>query len=388
MATRTQVWISGTDGVQLDLIDQFQLLRYTRRLNAVGDFELRMSGASSKAASLGEDRLVRIYRQIEGIPTVQEFEGLIIDEREAQRGREPIVIAQGKSFLDLLDRRQILYRNTHPRTIKVAVPAETVLKEFVDHNAGPGATTGGGRLAEGVTTGLSIAADTAAGRVLTGQRTLAPLLATLQRIALVSGAGGVPLIDFDVVGLPASGGFAAFQFVTFNTGRGVDRSQPAVSGTALNAAGFRPIVFSPTLGTLEDPELLQARDLSRNRVLSIGMGIGLAQLTSVIDDTGQQGRTPWALREAVFSAARERTATGLDDAGRERLQQLAAVDSLGGRILQRGEWLYGRDYFLGDTVTMSFGAFTADKRVVGVTITVADGEERVDLELADPAIAT
>ena len=91
-----------------------------------------------------------------------------------------------------------------------------------------------------------------------------------------------------------------------------------------------------------------------------------------------------ALREMVFNAEEAQDNAATDDAAEAELAAAKGAALLDGDIIQSGEWLYGRDYVLGDTITLRFRDFNADRRVAAVKVQVSDGEERVQLELSEP----
>jgi hypothetical protein len=91
-----------------------------------------------------------------------------------------------------------------------------------------------------------------------------------------------------------------------------------------------------------------------------------------------------ALREMVANAEEAQDNDATDAIAEAELASVKGAALLDGDIIQSGEWLYGRDYVLGDTVTLRFRDFEADRRVAAVKIQVADGEERVELELSEP----
>ncbi len=265
MASRSEIWIKNAAGVRVDILDELREYRWAHTLNAIGDLVIRMDPRGVRDLDLLVEGVpIEVWRQVDGGDPYLEWEGLIVDTVDSLQGAEQIFEVTALGYLDLVARRIIGYVHGNARTIKNAIEAETIIKEFVDHNVGPNATTGGGRIADGTTPGLTVQADTAAGPVLSGQGTLVPLLPILQRVAAASAAQGVPLvIDFDIIGTGAGGGIQTFEFRTFLGGRGSDRTAPAAAGSHLNAAGFRPLVFNPELGNLANPVFRQSSGRSR-----------------------------------------------------------------------------------------------------------------------------
>jgi hypothetical protein len=386
MASRSEIWIKDATGAKVDILDEVREYRWSHALNAIGELAIRLDPRAARNLDLLVEGVpIEIWRRVDGAKTPYlEWEGLIVDTVDSLSGAAQIFEVRALGYLDLIDRRVIAYPHGHARTIKDQIEAETIIKEFVDHNVGPNATTGGGRVADGTTPGLTVQVDTAAGPVLSGQGTFVPLLDILQRVAAASAAQGVPtVIDFDIIGTGASGGLQTFEFRTFLGGRGSDRSAPAAAGSHLNAAGFRPLVFNPELGNLEDPSFRTAAGASRNRVFALGRGAFNNQIVRTANNLTAQTAN-LSLREMVFNAQDAQDNDATDAAAEAEIARVNPASSLDGSIIQTGEALYGRDYVLGDTVSLRFRDFQQDRRVAAVTVTVERGREGVSLELSEP----
>lgn len=385
MAARSEIWLKGATGARVAILDEVASYRWTHALNAVGELVIRLDPRGVPDLDLLVEGVpIEIWRQVDGGTPYLEWEGLIVDTLDALDGAAQVFEVTAASYLDLVERRIIAYTHGNARTIKDAIEAETIIKEFVDHNVGPNALVAGGRIADGVTAGLTVQVDTAAGPVLSGQGTLIPLLPILQRVAAASAAQGVPLvIDFDIIGTGAAGGIQTFEFRTFLGGRGSDRTAPAAAGSHLNAAGFRPLVFNPELGNLQDPTFRRSSRRSRNRIYALGRGAFGNEIIRIADNATAQA-VNLGLREMSFNAQDAQDNAATDDAAEAELGSVSAAPALDGDIIQTGESLYGREYVLGDSISLRFRDFEQDRRVSAVAVTVQGGEEAVSLELSEP----
>lgn len=394
MVARSEIWLKSAAGARVAILDEVARYKWTHKLNDIGELVVMFDPRGVDLDLLVEGVPIEVWRvqepggpgdgpNVGGTPYL-EWEGLVTDTVDRLEGGAQRFELTAVSYLDLVARRVIAYPHGHARTIKNAVAAETILKEFVEHNVAASATTGGGRYASGVTSGFTVQLDGGNGPALSGQGTLVPLLPLLQRVAAASASQGSPTtIDFDVVGTGASGGVQTFEFRTFIGGRGADRSSPAAAGSHLNAAGRRPLIFNPELGNLAAPVFRQSPRRSKNRVYGIGRGVFDNQIVQVADNASGQAAT-LGLREMVHNAEEAQDNDAVEDAAEAQLAAAKGSGQLDGDLLQLGEALYGRDYELGDTVTLRFRDFEQARRLAAVEVVVQDGQEEVRFELSEP----
>lgn len=92
-----------------------------------------------------------------------------------------------------------------------------------------------------------------------------------------------------------------------------------------------------------------------------------------------------SLREAYAKGADSVNASQLQNLARSRYaQQQRKINSYDIQVLQSGAWLYGRDYFLGDLVTVQVtSTSTLTRKVYAVSLSVnSQGVEEVRVDLA------
>ncbi|KKK68758.1 hypothetical protein LCGC14_2940850, partial [marine sediment metagenome] len=194
MSARYQVILHDQAGAQVAILTTWRTLDYVLRLNDVGNYTLELDGDLAVVDDFIVDGQVEIRRrdQEAGIDWYTDFRGFHRTEQQrTEQDGLSVFTSQGVDFKHLLARRAILYRDTSAEAAKTG-PGETVMKSYVDENAGPGATAPP-RLFNGVFPGLAIQADGAAGLAWDGNKPYRALLDTLREIADATD------VDFDLV---------------------------------------------------------------------------------------------------------------------------------------------------------------------------------------------
>ncbi len=374
MAARYQIIIRDQAGLQVAILTTWISLAYVLRLNDVGGYTLELDGDLAVINDFIVDGQVEIRRrdQDAGIDWYTDFQGFhrTQQQRNAQDGAS-IYTSQGVDFKHLLARRAILYRDTSDEAAKTG-PGETVMKSYVDENAGPGATSPP-RLFDGVFPGLAIQVDGAAGPDWDGNKPYRPLLDTLREIADATD------VDFDLVAT----GPVAFEFQAQAAPLGLDRTTVGIDpGTGLNGAGNAPVIFSLDFGNMEIPALTTHR--LNEITAAIVLGQGAEGNREVVERTSAAtADSPWNRIEGNKLANQVEDIDGLNAVGDAMLQELQARIVFTFQALQIPATLYGRDYFVGDRVTARYGGTERNFQVTAATITVAAGREDIQIEVSD-----
>lgn len=157
---------------------------------------------------------------------------------------------------------------------------------------------------------------------------------------------------------------------------GTDRSTENKDGNA-------PVIFSTEYENLNSSDYSYNEQNARNAVLIGGEGEGLERFYSLLTEgkTGLQLREKWLDASAInktytdendeeqtYSDAEYKSM--LDQAGKKDLAALPAVESFSGEInASFGNWVFGRDFFLGDIVTLQDNALNkyASVRILEAT---------------------
>ncbi len=355
MALEFQVKLKGQDGALDAIITDYDSAYFQRKINNMGSHAIRLWAESSMVPLFTLDSQIEFWwRDTEqGIDWVKEYEGLNRYFRYYTRDEGGIIFeVLGRGYIDLLNRRIINAAAGSAGAAKSGA-AETVLKAYVNEQAGPGA---GAR----AISGLSIEANGATGNNVHLKKHYKNLLAICKQIALVGGG------DFDVVGT----GEGTFEVRWYDGGMGTDRSAT--------------ISFNLQEGNLEQPSLTTTRLEEINAVLVGGPGEGTARLTTWRTDASLIDDSPWNRVEEFTDANENADLDDLYTAGDAVLAEKAPITKLEFSVLQQGSKLYRRDYFMGDLVTVNFLAFSDAMRIVGVSGTINKDGPHLELMIGDP----
>lgn len=381
MAGRYQITVRDHTGTAVALITEWVRLEYTRNVNTPDSHVLVLPADLSIAQLLHTDEAtdyqIEVRRRDLALNPVLnwtlDYEGFhltsVHDMLESGRGR---IISYGRGYDDLLMRRSILYPSGSTGSAKIG-PGETVMKEYVDENAGPGATSPSRLLASGVTPGLTIQEDLAAGVVWEGARAYRSLFDVVQEIAHAA------LVDFKIVG----NGAAAFEFRAKAYPWGTDRSTQGLEPlTGLNGAGNSPVIFSETFGNMLRSSHVYAHTDEANVVIVLGQGLEDQRAILQRQNGDAQALTPWNRREVTRNANQESTVAGLQAVGDAVLHDLKARETFNFSVMQAGPWFYLRDYNLGDLVT-AYHDTQRHFQITSVTVIVESGRETIRLEVQE-----
>lgn len=357
MQARYQIRLYNISGAQVAVLDNWDNLEINKNVNGFHDHVLQMDLDDERVQYFTTDALLRIMRRIPGESWYEEYCGFHRTPHKtiSEKGKKQFV-SYGRGLVDLLRRRSLGYYATSAFGIKSG-PGETVMKEFVNENAGPGANNAL-RLSNGVTLGLSIEGDSGRGDNWFGQRSYRNLLELLQEIALATD------VDFDVVYLGAN----LFEFRCYYPCLGTDRTTT--------------VKFAPELGNMDQPNYSKSRTEEGNVVFALGSGEGTSRHT-LVRSTAAVGDSPWNRSEIICDARQEDTYNALNTAALEALEAAQAREEFNFQVIQTPGLQYGKDYFLGDLITARFEDVISVKKIVGIKIQVSEGKERIAAEFAD-----
>ncbi len=266
MAARYQVIIRNQAGAQVAILTTWRSLEYTVRLNDIGTYTLEIDGELSAVDNFIVDGQIEIRRRDQdAAPEIDWY----TDFRGFQRTPVLKTDADGRSrFISigvdpkhLLARVAILFKDTSTEAAKTG-PGETVMKSYVNENAGPGATAPP-RLFNSVFPGLTIQASGGAGSTWEGNKPYRPLFRTVREIA------DATAVDFDLVFT----GAVTLEFQAKAEPLGLDRTTTGIDpATGLNAAGNAPLVFSLDFGNMGEPTLTTHRIDEVTAAIILGQG--------------------------------------------------------------------------------------------------------------------
>lgn len=357
---------SPLTGALIAIFDDWRTLQIERSLNSYDVVTFSIDGTDSRVALFTLDAIIEVWRKIDrtGQDWYRECTSLhrTGHSQITERGTQ-IFTSYSRGLIDLLRRRTIAYYANTAYTLKSG-PGETVIKEFVDENAGPSANSID-RKADGITLGLSIAANAAQGAVWSGARAWQGLLEVIQEVSLMTS------VDFTVTRDGSTG--RAFTFSTGWPQLGTDRTTT--------------VVFSPTLGNMMVPNYTRSRTEEITRVIVLGQGQENNRQVVVVEGAAL-GDSPWNTIETNADARNQSTLAGLTDVGNVQLEKSGAQTSFQFDVLQTATYQYGADYFMGDLVIAGFLDVSEQIKITAVTLNVQDGRESVKITFSTIPTAT
>lgn len=336
-------------------------LRFENVVNGSGSHAIRIRGTNLAVADeIGVDYQVEIwYRPVGSFTWVLVYEGLHrtwVWQADSDGNEE--FTSYGSGYNSLLSRR-IVAAYSGTSGAEKSGKAETVIKAYVNENAGLGASP------ERRINGLTIQTDGARGNDWSGSRAWINLLEVCQDIA--ANGGG----DFRVIGT----GPALFGFYWYDGQLGSDRSLG-------NVYGLDPVIFSPQRNNMLIPVLSLNFSQEINVVYVLGQGEGVDRQVVVASNADGMANSPWNRCEIARQATNEITEEGLAEVGAEELFNGQASQSVSFSVAQTPGCAYGIHYTLGDIVTAMYRQ-RVDKKIMKIEVDVSENNESMRLELAD-----
>ena len=376
MAARIQLLLKDTAGAKLALVPDFASLTYTKTVNDQGSFTLVLDGSDPRAALFTHDLIVEIWRSDPEISLdwYKDFDGIILelDKKIAENSDRELSI-RGAGLLEILSRRVVLYDQQDLG--EKWDWGEKVLKEYVKENAGSEALYSNGRWVDGNIPTLSVEAyhPTLQGDEWTGEMAGSNLLDALKQVAELSN------VDFTLEQDPLTPGYYIFKT---HYPYGKDLSTAGLSPvTGLNGAGQRPVIFSTMFSNLEDVSYLVSHIGEVNVSVALGQGSSYVQDFEVSENAASI-TTEISRREGTISA-QESELSVVDD----ELLYAAYMDLINRKAkkvlrfspLTSGMFHYGKDYNVGDIITVRFDAEDISVHFKSITVTLGeDSQEKIE----------
>lgn len=365
-----RVWINmyNTQGQMVAMFDDWKTLDIVHTVNNYSVVILSIDGDDPRVPLFATDNIIEVWRQVGSYQYVESTSLNRVERRQLTTDQHAIYTSTSRGLLDLVRRRFVMYPiypAVTPATLKQG-PMETMLKEIVNENVGPGAVAP--RFLYGVTPGFTIQADAALGPVITVQLSRDDILAAINKVVLITDIIGdiatMSKMDFDVVRT----GPVTFEFRTYFPQRGLDRSAY--------------LAFAPELGNMVNPDYTRANDTEINSIIVLGPGTGNSQrmLPLVGTDTTD---SPWNVVEGVVDAGGAILYNTMLAAGNTSLALSKPKETFTFDVLQTDRSIYGRDYNVGDIITARFGTISKQTKIIGANVSIAAGVETVKLTFAD-----
>lgn len=361
MAVYYSVQIYDSAGTLQAIVTDFQNLDLALAMNAPDMCSFTIPGNSDAAQYVADGAQVAVYRQdleLE-IPNSRVFVGIMRDIT-TESGLIKYITVTALGMMSLLADRVIAYKANAANLSKFDnVRAETILRTLFSYNIGASATTANGRLLNGVTTGMTTGATAGTGALLSTKCSMQPLLKTMQGIAY---DGGVAFtLDYSA---PASWVFNVYGSGYIGTDRTANVVMSVSTGTVSKIVQKKRYSNAFTAVVVGGSGTETARQYA-TRPASLPTGLALREV--YMDGKSQQNAPVSYLNNygsrVLAVGNKQRTAYDID-------------------VLQTAALRFGRDYFLGDKITVRFQNTSITQIIYGVTLSWNDqGEETVNVIL-------
>ena len=354
-----QMRLYNTSGVLTAVFDTWNSVYFYNRVSDFGYHTISIDGNDPRSDLFQVDSIIEILRRNDSvdIPWYREYLGFhrTGQTQISDRGVK-LFSSFGRGPEDLLNRRMIMY---YAGGLNISnVPADTAMKLLMTYNAGPLATTGSGRIANGVMTGFTASPDANVGPPWSGDRSFKNLLDVIKEI------GEASSVDFNVTWQ----GGQNFSFNTYYPQLGTDRSGNGVE---------QAVVFSQEHANMSEPYLTDSRMSEITSVFVLGQGEGTSRTVVNRINAFEANVSPWNLIEFTHDARNETSVVALQTIGDGHLIEHGLDTRVSFQVVSSPATVYGRDYFVGDRIKARLFGREAVRKVIGSEITVADGKENI-----------
>ena len=251
--------------------------------------------------------------------------------------------------------------------------AETVAKEYVDENIGPGAGLDEGGHSR-VRVGLSVQADGGAGGTWSGSRSRKVLGDVLVEVGNTATGPG----DYMIVQI----GDALFEFQWHSPYWGLDKRE----GNGVR----RPVLFSARMGNVENISSSVSYMAAASGVVVYGQGVGELLKPGTAYDTTLTTITSWARKQLIRLKRDTVTQASLNNAAYAALIDNQVEVSVASTVKEIVSCRYNVHWGVGDLVTVADTIYgrQINRKVTGVQVSLeAEGTQggvvKISPELGD-----
>jgi hypothetical protein len=376
--SETTVWLCNAAGERLfPFAGEFVSLNYTKVVNGTGKLHRFSAAADDFDPSLvGLDYQLQAWRTPEGGTTAPDFVALlrhwkfVLDEG----GGVYLLVEDNKDQNEILERRIVAYKSGTAEAVAGEEAADDLMKRLFDENFLAGATDAA-RHIQG--NRVTVDADVTAGPELDKGFAFQTVLELFQEISQEARqAGAEVFFELAITEVDYATGYLSLQFRTYTGQPGADRTHDTDN----------PVIFSPQFANVDQMELVYDYRGEENAVYVGGPGEGEARTVEEVEDTDAQAASPWGRREGFVDARdAENTAAALgvdvtvllQARGQQRLGETRPKVRLNGRVRSTDFTLYGRDWFLGDRVTVNGLGVQFDALIRAVNVDIQPSGERI-----------
>jgi len=249
--------------------------------------------------------------------------------------------------------------------------AETVAKEYVDENIGPGAGLDEGGYSR-VRVGLSVEADSGAGGTWSGSRSRDLLGDVLQEVGNTADGPG----DYMIVQI----GDALFEFQWRSPYWGLDKRE----GNGVR----RPVLFSARMGNVENIFSSISYMAAASGVVVYGQGVGSTLKPGTAYDVSLTTLTSWARKMVVRLKRDTVTQASLNNAARASLMTSRAEVSITSTVKEILSCRYNVHWSVGDLVTAEDTIYGRQihRKVTGVRVALEVAGEQGSMVNVSPEL--
>lgn len=364
MAARSEVRLYDTSYNRVATFDDWRSLSYTKKINGWGFHQLDIDGRDNRVPLFVLDGFLEVWRWDDdnGIAPYIDYGPAFHRTQQLQLTERQLWISSnyGRTLEDLLARRIVGFRSGAAGANKSGA-GETVMKAYVTENLLANAS----RLANHPVTGFTVQSSSSRGSHWSGAKQFQNIL------EVVSDISNTTSVDFDVVFTGAQGA-PAFEFRCYYPQKGTDRT--------VNSPD--PAIFSPDLGNMAGPSYTLSRTEEANSIFILGQGQDADRVILNIESAATAD-SPWNRIEQSKDSRNSSSTSALTSDANAALRELAAKESYSFTVLQSAGLVYGRDYFVGDLVTASFGGIVRNKKIIQLDVTISEGRETLAFTFTD-----
>ena len=337
-------------------IDNYESCVYTKTWGDCKDFQIVMNWNLAYVSAFVKDNFVIFNNDPTRAGKIEEV--TYTQEKDKGRGGQKITVV-GYEAKNVFSQRIIVPAAGQAfyaiGTAGSPVVAETVMKTLVKDQCGATAVDANRKFSL-----LSVVADAARGVATFISARYSNLLGQLKAI---STAGTIGFgVTFDLTN----------KLFVFDVIPGTDRSFGNIGGNPV-------VIFSPDYDSAQAVTIKNTNIAYANHAFVGGTGSGSARTIQARALNGGTVQTDLARREVFINASQLSNSTDLNNAGDAALAKLKFTQFIDVQGLVVSQYQYGRDYFVGDIVSISAFGLTYSVRVVSAQETVEN--KKYDLAL-------
>lgn len=351
------VWVSDPFGVELEVIDYFHKLDYSRSINGVGVLNMTVP----YSIDFKKDYRIGVWRTV-GSKTYLDTDTVflvrkIVKTRDS-RGRRLVSIT-AFSALILLGDRIVAYPAGSAESDKTNVAIDDMMKEVVKENLTNPSDTD-----RSIIKYVSVDGFDGAGPVDSKAFAWRLVADVLGELSLLASKNGFP-IYYDIVAVPPRN----LVFKTF----------PLIRGK--NLTGDDGLILSEEMGSLTDVVITEDYTNEKTFVYAGGQGEGDLRIIRTAEDSVGIGQSPFGRREVFVNATSSEDSNVVQSAADSKLRASRSLFNFEATIIDNEQARYGIDWGLGDLVVANAGKESFNCMVDNIRVSLSGGREIVSADL-------